>query len=510
MIQIALILVLGIIIAAIAYTLLSGSKQKRKEIVVPLQDLSKIWVVSNQRTGEWVDKEAGEEKIEEVGNKEIGNNEIGNNELSEEKNDGMREEKRDSGLGLENHEDETEETEPKLYKNVVPPLDKSREYNPVKPDVKPEVKPDEPAIDTTFYEECIKPYADILKTKNLDTVVKELLTILNKYKNTSSIVQKPYDEEAGDLHIILDAIKGINIRDHTYSVTRILIDFTKNTYISYEEIIPVAIIAGLAHDIGKIKELTGKEESHSVLSIEILTGIVNKVIESVSEDKPKDKHEDKPEARHEDKPEARPEDKHKDRQPDKTVIELAAQAIKNHHVQTADQLTTLLKKADQTARGYELMLRAKDMKVMSFSTWFNAEKYINSYIAPEINSTQGNACQAFSFSGIVYVRTEYLHEAAYRMCANLKIIDTVLLYESERQNVIRKIVTALSDAGYIHDMLQSPRISMKFELVQKMGGPKKNILTLTPLKGDSFDLQNLEQKKTDFLLYIEDVKRIER
>lgn len=434
MIQIGLILALGTVIAAIIYILTSSSKQKGKEIVVPLQDLSRIWVSSKQRMGKGVN--------EEIGKKE--------NEETEEKN---KTEKSNSGL---NHEVET--------------------------GLEPVAKPDKPAIDTTFYEECIAPYAELLKTQNLDAIVKELLAILDKYKNTSSIVQKPYDEEAGDLHIILDAVKNVNIRDHTYSVTRIFIGFTKNTYISYEEIIPVTIIAGLAHDIGKIKELTGKEEGHPALSVEILTGIVNRVIEIASEDK----------------------------QPNRSVIELASSAIKNHHVQTTDQLTTLLKKADQTARGYELMLRASDMKVMAFHTWFDAEKYVNNYIAPEINNAQGNTCQAFSFNGIVYVRTEYLHEAAGRMCADLKIIDTALLYESEKQNVIRKIVSALQDTGYIHDMLQSPRISMKFELVQRMGGPKKNILTLTPLKGDSFDLQSLEQKKTDFLIYIEDVKRVEK
>jgi len=439
MIQTVLILALGTIIAAIIYTFLNGSKQKRKEIVIPLQDLSRIWVVLNKGM---------EEKIDEDIEKE------------------------------QKNLDPDRETLVDITPNDNP------EPNPEpKPEVKPNIKPDDnPIIDTTFYEECIAPYMNMLKAKNLDIVVKKLLTILDKYKDTSSIVQKPYDEEAGDLYIILDAIKSINIRDHTYSVTRILIDSIKDAYPNYKEIMPIAIIAGLAHDLGKIKELTNKEENHSTLSVQVFAEIVNEIMENISEDK----------------------------QPNKTILELAVQAIKNHHTQTTNQLTTLLKKADQTARGYELMLRAKGMKVMSFYTWFNVEKYISSYIVPEINVTQGNTCRAFSYNGVVYVRTEYLHEAAYRMCTDLKIIDTFLLYESEKQNVIRKIVTTLNDAGYIHDMLQSPRISMKFELVMKMGGPKKNILTLTPLKSDSFDLQNLEQKKTDFLIHIEDVKKIEK
>jgi len=61
----------------------------------------------------------------------------------------------------------------------------------------------------------------------------------------------------------------------------------------------------------------------------------------------------------------------------------------------------------------------------------------------------------------------------------------------------------LRQTGYIPDILQQNYYARKFEIVAAAG---KKRFVLTPLKGEHFNLQELEARKTGYLSSIKEVK----
>ena len=496
--------ILGVVfvisVVMIIQTLMGTSRQCSKdtgeEVVVPLEKLSMIWV---KRTAGLGGTESVEEKKEDPGEKpkkeefkreefkkEDSKKEAPEKEAPEKevpkKEDSKKEVPEKEVPKKEDSKKEVPETEDPKVEQGTSGDDADRKKGQLPDDGQKTMHDarrtsstvDTPPLDYLFYDECIKPYIGSV-TQDVRKVVEVLLKLLDMYGNNSSVVVRPGDTEAGDISTVIGVVRKVTLRDHTYSVTRILINSVKKVYWDYAEMVPPAIVAGLGHDIGKIPELTqGDKRSHEILSGEILEGIIQDVqdrVQGAGFDK---------------------------------IKEVVLSAVKNHHTQTNEQFTVLLKEADQTARGYELAMHTQGMKVLPFTAWFEPEEYVNTYIAPEVNVSQGNTCQAFSFNGIVYVRTDYLYKAGQMMCRDKNVIDVRMLYDSEEQNVIRRIVNELRTVEYIHPILESPRIMMKCELVQKMG-IKNTTMTVTPFVGNIFNLETLEKRKADFLVNIKDV-----
>jgi len=335
-----------------------------------------------------------------------------------------------------------------------------------------------------FYQECVLPFSKTITEQNVRKTIEDLLGLLSEAGHVSSIstgdVNKAVDEEFLELEPLASDLAKTTLLRHTLTVTRILIDKVRETYAESDARMPMAVTVGLAHDIGKLGRGNHPQKSAEMLS-EILP-------------------DDIPWAEH------------------------ALQVIRSHHQKTSDQFTVLLKQADMQARSYELAAHMPGYNVAPFSRWFDAERFLKDYIGPEINIAQQTGWQAFSLNGCVYVKPKLLYSAANAMCRDMNVIDVRFFCGSEYDNTLREILQNMKKAGYLHDMARSQKSGgtaksggaaksggtanpvMNFELVTRMPGPRKISAMLVPVRGELFDLQELEKRKTDFLAEIRDLK----
>lgn len=323
-----------------------------------------------------------------------------------------------------------------------------------------------------FYQECVLPFSKTITEQNVPKTIENLLGLLPEAGHVSSIstgdANKAVDEEFLELEPLASDLAKTTLLRHTLTVTRILIDKVRETYAESDTRMPMAVTVGLAHDIGKLARGNHPQKSAEMLS-EILP-------------------DDIPWAEH------------------------ALQVIRSHHQKTSDQFTVLLKQADMQARSYELAAHMPGYNVAPFSRWFDAERFLKDYIEPEINIAQQTGWQAFSLNGCVYVKPKLLYSAANAMCRDMNVIDVRFFCGSEYDNTLREILQGMKKAGYLHDMARSQKSGgaanpvINFELVTRMPGPRKISAMLVPVRGELFDLQELEKRKTDFLAEIRDLK----
>ncbi len=317
---------------------------------------------------------------------------------------------------------------------------------------------------SAFREEFIEPHAYFLTEQKADAVIENLLGILAEHAGLSSIVVDKTDEEYLELVEVAQMLGHTKLITHTETVTRLMIETGKETYSEWEKMIPALLVAALGHDIGKIHE-----GNHPKRSAEMLSELI-------------------------------PEDAAWKRQ--------VLNAVAVHHGEAAGQLASLLKAADMKARGYELAAAMPGTDLRPFEGWFNGGEFIKKYIEPEVNITQMHTCNAFSLNGVVYVKAEYLYEAAHNMSKDVNVIDIRFFYPSERDNVLRGLVKALRDGGYVHDSLKHDMSTAKYELVPDKPSMKKLTMQLVPLKGTAFDLNTAEVRKTDFLVGLKELKPV--
>ncbi len=323
----------------------------------------------------------------------------------------------------------------------------------------------------SFWDESVAPYLKVIEAQGAGTIVHELMRLIEEHGHNPSVAVGSEDAESADLYSVKDSLAKVSIKDHTFSVVRIMIEMAKERYADSESMTPLVIVAGLAHDIGKIPEyrLTGiyNSHEHALVSMnklqELFTGLA-------------------------------------------IPWQRAALAtVRDHHSRSNDQFTALLKAADQRARSYELTQFLKGYEVMDFERWFDTGKFLREYVRPEVNVAQTNKWQAFTLKGCVFARPEFLYEAAKKMCREMKVLHVGFVYETEQDGMIRRIVTRLREEGHVQDMLPVGRSSLYFELKTSVGGGRKVKAALTPLKGDTFDVLELEKRKTDFLSILDDV-----
>ena len=318
-----------------------------------------------------------------------------------------------------------------------------------------------------FVERHVNPYSKVFESQKALDVVRSLLELLEKYGNYSSVVK---DKEGMELYSVKDTLGRISLLDHTLLVAEYMVENVKNSYVDSETIIPQGVVAALAHDIGKIPEF---RESGIYNTAEHPLVSASKLVELAGSDGP-------------------------------SWIQEVCRAIKDHHIHTNDQFTALLKAADRKARETELMGLTAEFSISRFAEWFSVGEFLR-LIEPEINHIQGNnKYKAFTHKGIVYCVPDFLYEAAKKLCKDKKIVDMDMIYESERDKVMKRIVSALRQEGYIPDLLPEGRYSCRF-IVRSSSGTRR--LILTPLRIESFDIEELEKRKTG---YLKDIVEIER
>ncbi len=322
----------------------------------------------------------------------------------------------------------------------------------------------------SLWDDCIAPYLTVIDAQGARPVIEELLKLMEEHGHCPSVATGREDAESTDLYGVRDSLAKVSLKEHTFSVVRIMVDMVKEQYLDDESMMPLAITVGLAHDLGKIPQyrLTGVYNSHEHTLVSM--GKLQELFAGFPV----------------------------------AWQKAALSAVRDHHSRSNDQLTLLLKSADQRARAMELAGSVGECEVMPFERWFDPERFLKEYVAPEINVAQTNKWQAFTLKGVVFVRPEFLFEGVKRMCRDMKVLEMGFVYESEKDGMVRRIVARLREGGYVHDMLPAGRSSLYFELKTSVGGGRKVKAVLVPLKGDAFDVLELEKRKTDFLSVLDD------
>jgi hypothetical protein len=330
-----------------------------------------------------------------------------------------------------------------------------------------------PELKKEFWETCLKPYEKIIERQKVAGVVNELLNLFEKHGHHPSVVMDKIDTEGYDLISVKDNLGKITLEEHTYAVVKNLIAEIKKSYLDHDSHIPKAIIAGLAHDIGKIPEfrLSGAYTTYEHPQVS-----ANKLLEMFAGK-------------------------------DIFWIRQVVKAVEEHHIFSRDNFTQLLKKADRRARQMELLKFTKDYSIDHFKNWFKPEEFMKK-IEPKVNYGQTyKKWEAFSFKSIIYCKPDFLYDLGKKYCRESNILDMSFVYDSDREVALRKIVAALRKEDLVPDFLKENHFTKKVVVYFKVG-TKVNMI-VTPLKAPrSFDMSRIEGRKSDSLVMVDKVVHV--
>ena len=350
---------------------------------------------------------------------------------------------------------------PKRPLRLPPETGRTIEVDPPKKEV-----PDAASVEisaSAFYDEVIEPYRILLEQDRVLEGINAMVGILKEHGGCPSIVQHGYDSEREEVPRIEEILSRVLLRDHTFRTTRIAMQLLSDRYgekpVAY---VPVMLIAGLGHDLGKIPGFRADgryaKADHPVTSAAIVEGLFPELSGT-------------------------------------HTLSVALQAIREHHHAAKDQVGMMLKEADGRAREIEIAAADKSGTVLPVTEWFDAVEYMDR-IGRQVNVTQtGNAWQAFSFNGTVYFEPGFLYESAQEMALEKNVIDIELLRQSDRDAALLKILKVLRPLNVLGDELGAGYVARRYEV---QTGQLKKKLSFTPFKASAFDDHGrFEERKKD-------------
>ena len=279
------------------------------------------------------------------------------------------------------------------------------------------------AVFENLWNEYIQPNYILFEEDGSLPAVSELINILTTEGVCPSVV---VSEKAFNKKTTMDLAK-ISLQNHSINVAEKLLYDIKNKYLpnketEYQSSIPIAIIAALGHDIGKLPSYVTRpaysKHDHPYISVDVLKKLFGKY------------------------------DVRSGR------LDLAIEAIKMHHegrvsgqVEAANKYINWLQYADHKAREEELAgVRHLDAK--DGAKWLDTGQLLDE-LMPKINIVEtagkNNEFFAFSFGGTVYARLDTLYNIALSMYSKANIVDIVFEYshigmiELARKQILRRL-----------------------------------------------------------------------
>lgn len=303
-----------------------------------------------------------------------------------------------------------------------------------------------------FYDEIIEPYRSTFFPQGVLDDVDRVIEMLNRYGDCPSIITEGLTgSETGASTPIRDALLKVNLRDHTFRVAKNALKLMKEVYNDASGMTPVTIIAALCHDIGKMPHLRAgqagySKDNHPILSAQFVEKNFRDNLNPY-------------------------------------LLNLVTTAVKNHHLPTTDQFTTILKEADSMARTAEVAKNSAN-KAQEWAAWFDTTEFL-SLIKPHVNIIQAGALlKTFSASGTVYCDPTFMYELAGKLAAGKKIIEMSLLREEEKEMALRKIVEFLRESGCLSAELGRGYIVRKYEV---QFDNRKKALFFIPVNLNAFE-----------------------
>lgn len=403
----------------------AGSK-----LTVKLEDLSPIWLKFNSEFQPHPDKpeKTNEELAIEIAETNNTTQKIGDKTEVEIKTENITE------------IDKTEKAEKKEDEKEI----KNKELQDKKTTSRPLFQ------SSVFFDEIIQPNKNVLEKMGVYEPVIKMVEYLDKYGTCSSVVGGGFDEEAQELDSLFYILGKITLKDHSFLVTKIALKLLKEEQRDYQNLIPKTIVAALGHDFGKIPELRQNpayiKADHPIISAEK----VKEFFEG------------------------------------KEIFWLPAvlDTIKDHHRQSKDQFTIMIKSADSRARELEIS-QSNQGKVKKWEEWFDVKRFLE-LVRPRINVTQGAKWEAFSFESVVYCTPECVYSAARKLMNEKSIIDMSLMVIANKEMVLKNISNVLRRENMLLDTVQENYYGAWYEIIFHQKNITNRKMHLIPIKIETF------------------------
>ena len=356
-----------------------------------------------------------------------------------------------------------------------------------------------------FYDKYILPIETVLISSGYQKKIVSILLLLDKFGNCPSVVQDNHFEETDQN--IYDILAKVTLADHSLHVAEKLIDNIKLSAKDYEFMAGAALIAALAHDLGKASAIRQKKiyskGDHPYIAYEFLKQQIltdkfpgkDKILKAV-----RDHHFD-----HTDKNSLSYklcEADHEAREQEVESFSLLNPEIKNakksekkiSNANNQKKISRQPKSKNKTARP-----KAVDL------TWLDINKFL-SLIEKEINVVDKGYFKSFSMNnGLVYVMLQLISDTVLSMAKENG--ENKLLVRGtgriQRRNIEYSVTCILRQKDLIPDFIAEGYPGAPFSLKNIH---KKQMLTgyYTPIKAEAFKttLSKLEKRKKESKLLL--------
>ena len=267
-----------------------------------------------------------------------------------------------------------------------------------------------------LWNEVVTPYIEEYKLQNFLPLVVEGFVLLDKHFNVSSLSGVEEDPETVQITDYKDVIAKVTLGEHTINVVKRVVDEAKKVYYSPEAHIPKLVAAALFHDIGKVREYQQKytgNRSHSFTSANILLSVVQNLYKN-----------DIP-----------------------AWVEDVAQAVREHHIPTKNEIASILKRADTRSRALEVALHVGNLELKDVEQWFDLNEFKKDLFTL-LNVDQAQPVVGFTFGNCVYVRKQGLIHLVDLQRRRKNVLSHEFLYNEGLEEVKNKVTKILISQGW--------------------------------------------------------------
>jgi len=365
-----------------------------------------------------------------------------------------------------------------------------------------------------FFLKYIKPNRNGLSSRGFLEPLNQILSILDRYGNCPSIVQKDRKSLQRVNNEIdsngFGALSKISLLEHSLNTAAILIEDRKTGNIDYKEMMGVMLIAGLGHDLGKIPRFSPggyKTIDHPFISQKILSGIL----------------------------------------PDKlNSRDMILTAVRDHHFPSRGEngLTAILKSADHKARAKEIqedagesgsMLKEPDEKRKDAQNennegrkkgnhqyehidlnWLDPRHLLDklsSYINVIKNSKEYRAFSVIG-DGLVYIQPGLIFEVVTNLGIEKGMVDLIAhgagrVHKNDVAHAARRLLDK-----YIPEYVGKNFIGQRYSIITKKGDTLSKPGFYLPIRISAFNIppSKLEERKkgtTYGHMTLQSIKRLE-
>ncbi len=325
----------------------------------------------------------------------------------------------------------------------------------------------------------LAPYVARAQAQGMWAVIERAVTALMEHGDGPSLVLErgSGDREAKDLYSVRDSLGRVTLRDHTAHVVHAMIEVVREQYRDADGQMPRALVAALAHDLGKIPawrqvKAYGKQDHAAISAV--------KLREWVGGEEP-------------------------------WWLASVLAAVRDHHRRSADLLATMLRQADLRAREREVAATTAGLRVQAFPAWMDADRW-RMVVAEDVDMLQkGNQWLAVTHHGVIYAKIELLLRAARTVMQERQVVDLTFLADGERERASAKLVKWIKEQGWLADEIGDGYYGLPYDVEVSVPHKPSVVLPphyLVPLKVEAFGSEGaFRERKAGVLALITAVRQ---